>query len=1195
MAERIIERDALSMYEHDQCLYSIVVNRRRAFPMIKDGLKPVQRRIIYVAFKMGLVTAKKKKKCQALVGEVMGNYHAHGDSCLDGSTVLYLLNGSYITIEDAYKMNANLEILAIDPNTMQVIPTIAHSFRIGQYTDQIYHIKFSNGYEIKCTANHPFMLPDGSFIRADNLHPYMRIETRFISFNSKSENDVMDDTVRPMIDGILLQNIVGDYYQGPVPNGYIRHHKDFNSLNNSLDNLQVITRDEHRLIHDANRGQIYLDGLAKGRESMKNDPYIHHKNMKKNAKLMELYMKDHAMRKFKMAVNILIERGLPITIDNYESLRNEIYNLPIIERIIKRHPEYNCNSFEDLVNYQISSVGELYTEYKNSLHSPFVFEKRKEVKSIIVNRSMMFDKIDKMVDNDIPLSVENYYNFSLTTTTPDIVSNAINQYIQMRPFITDISIENVNQIPMYDFTVDNVQNMLIPLGNTNGTIAENIVGSVMPMISAHNSIYEADVVLAAWFKTKYLLIYGHGNFGSVSGSGAASSRYTECALSEFGYDILIDELSQSKNIVNWQDTFLRDGTMEPEYLPAKLPLILLNGSIGIGVGMSINVPSHNLGEVIDVMRVLLVNPNAKFCLIPDLCQPCELMGDNWEEINELGRGTFKARGIITQEEDKKGNLTLHIVSLPTMVTTSDVYTKILAMCEKKELPMVKDVIESVNTKDEHPDIIIHLKPGSDPNYVKQVLYAKTDVQKSISVNFEAVGADGINPGRFSYRQYLLEFINHRITTKFRLYANKLQQFMTRHHKLDAFIKVLTSGELDTIIKMIRKEKSTDDTVIIEYMIKKCGVTDIQADFIIHTNLANLSMGHLKKYIEENNWLINAIEEYKAKANEASIRAEIDNELVELKKKYNTPRLCRVISTAEENNIPAGIFKIVVTEKNFLRKIPDTDKVGIVRKDNPKFVIRIDNTDNLLVFDNKGKVFSIPVSKIPMCDKTSAGTDIRLLVRYPIADIINIFAEPIFNNIIKSGNKHYLTVLTKYNCIKKLDLEDFLNIPLSGLIYSKLTPEDYVVGLALVPHNLDIVIGGDKKALRFNLKDVPVLKRAAMGCKAMDTDEPLEGMSVIYPNAKYIIVVTKNGKFNRFNAIGMATHSRARKGNNVIKLDPNDNIVAILGASDNDIVHIVGVDSIYDIPVSDIKEKSAIAPGVKMINDMIIKADIIMQS
>ena len=726
--------------------------------------------------------------------------------------------------------------------------------------------------------------------------------------------------------------------------------------------------------------------------------------------------------------------------------------------------------------------------------------------------------------------------------------------------------------------------------------SQALIGALSEAYYVHGdaSSYQAIVVLAAWFKTKYPLIYGHGNFGSVSGSGAAAPRYTECALSDFGYEVMIEELSQAKNIVNWQDTFLRDGTKEPEYLPAKLPIVLLNGSVGIGVGMSINVPSHNLGEVVDVLRALLVNPNAKFCLIPDLCQPCELIGDKWQQITETGTGSFKARGIITREEDKKGNISLHIVSLPTGVTTTDVYNKILGMVDKKELPMVKDVLKSVNTDDEHPDIIIHLKPGSDPNYVKQVLYSKTDVQSSISVNFEAVCADGINTGRFSYRQYLLEFINHRITTKFRLYANKLQQFMTRHHKLDAFIKVMTSGELDTIIKMIRKEKSTDDSVIIEYMIKKCGVTDIQADFIIHTNLANLSMGHLKKYIEENKWLIDAINEYKTKANEASIRAEIDSELVELKKKYNTPRICRVISTAEENNIPAGIFKIIVTEKNFIRKIPDSEKVGIVRKDNPKFVIRIDNTDNLLVFDNKGKVFSIPVSKIPMCDKTSAGTDVRLLIRYPVADVINIFAETIFKHITQQQGaaKHYLTVLSKYNCIKKLDLEDFLNIPPSGLIYSKLTPEDYIVGLALVPHNLDIVIGGDKKALRFNLKDVPVLKRAAMGCKAMDTDEPLEGMSVIYPNAKYIIVVTKNGKFNRFNAIGMTTHSRARKGSNVIKLDANDNIIAILGAGDNDIVHLVGVDSIYDIPVNDIKEKSAIAPGVKMINDMIIKADII---
>ena len=160
----------------------------------------------------------------------------------------------------------------------------------------------------------------------------------------------------------------------------------------------------------------------------------------------------------------------------------------------------------------------------------------------------------------------------------------------------------------------------------------------------------------------------------------------------------------------------------------------------------------------------------------------------------------------------------------------------------------------------------------------------------------------------------------------------------------------------------------------------------------------------------------AMKEYKAKVTDDGtlIRKEIDQELLELEKKYGTPRLCRVISAAEENNIPAGMFKIVVTEKNFIRKVPDTDKVNIVRKDNPKFIIRIDNTENLLLFDNKGKVFPLSVHKIPITDKSGAGTDVRMLIKNLTADIINVFPENMLKAIAKSGNKHYLFRIKKYS-------------------------------------------------------------------------------------------------------------------------------------------------------------------------------------
>ena len=724
----------------------------------------------------------------------------------------------------------------------------------------------------------------------------------------------------------------------------------------------------------------------------------------------------------------------------------------------------------------------------------------------------------------------------------------------------------------------------------------SLVGETMKRYHPHgdSSIYDAIVTLESWFKIKYPIFYGQGSWGNISGAGPAAQRYTECSLSEFGYDVLIDELNQSNNIVDWIQTYKRNNDREPEFLPAKLPLLLINGTFGIGVGMTVNIPSHNLREVIKETQKLIKNPNADVFLIPDLPQECKLIDTDWKSICDNGYGSFKVRGkIITEQDPKTGNYTLRIVSLPDNTNTGVICDKILKMVEAKQLPMIKDVIDDL--QDSKPNIIIQLKPGADPTYVKQVIYTKTTVQSTVSVNFEAVDVDGINTRRFSYKDYLLSFIDQRANIKFRLYCNKLQQALTRHHRIDAFIKVLESGEIDNIINMIKKSKGSDDDIV-EYIIKKCKVTDLQAKFIISANLSRLSMRHLLDYKEERKDLEGKIKLYESYVTDDGtlIKTEIYNELEELSKKYGDDRKCVVKSIDEENQIPKGTFKVVITDKNYIRKIPDVDKVNVVRKDNPKFIIRVDNSESILIFDNKGKVFNLPVHKIPISDRTSPGTDVRILIRNLTSNIISIFSEPIFKKISELGKKHYLVVVTKSNTIKKLDIEDFLNVGPSGLIYSKVRDDDEVTGLALAAHDLDIVINSNHKALRCRLKDISLLKRNAYGPKAMNTDEPINGLSVIYPDSSDIIVLTKNGKLNRFGSPLMTSHQRGSKGGSCIKLDNNDEIFGIYGASENDTIRIVTSDAIEEIPIVNIKTKSSIAAGQKLLTSkgIILKADII---
>ena len=213
------------------------------------------------------------------------------------------------------------------------------------------------------------------------------------------------------------------------------------------------------------------------------------------------------------------------------------------------------------------------------------------------------------------------------------------------------------------------------------------------------------------------------------------------------------------------------------------------------------------------------------------------------------------------------------------------------------------------------------------------------------------------------------------------------------------------------------------------MIKKVGITDLQAGFILATDIRRLSYGYLSKYKEEFKQLEKDKEVYrKAITDDGSIiMNEIDQELLDIEKRYGSPRTCKVISAKADLDIPKGIFKVVVTEKNYIRKIPDTDKVGIVRGDNPKFILRVDNTENVLLFDNMGKVFKLPIYKIPVSDRSNAGTDSRILVKNMTADIIAAYYEPSLKKVIEGKRKHYIVVVSKQNIIKKLDMEDFLNV------------------------------------------------------------------------------------------------------------------------------------------------------------------------
>ena len=722
-----------------------------------------------------------------------------------------------------------------------------------------------------------------------------------------------------------------------------------------------------------------------------------------------------------------------------------------------------------------------------------------------------------------------------------------------------------------------------------------IVGDSMKQYYGHGdaSIYGTLDPMANWYKSKMPLIAAKGNWGDLMGHGPAAARYTEAGLSDFCYDCVVSEIKEAKTVVDWIDNYRRT-TQEPEYLPVKVPLLLINGTIGIAVGVNSSIPTHNLAEVCEAARTLLHDPSAKIILYPDHCQPCKIMGEkkDFEHICKNGFGKYKVRGIVEVGEEK-GYPMIYIKSLPDNVYSTSIVDKLNTMYTNKELPMIQDISDATAGS---VDIRIKLKKGADPGYMKQILYTKTQVQSTMSVNFEVV--KGNNPVRIGYKEYLLDFIENRKMMKFRLYCNKFKVASTRYHQLDAYIKLIESGQIDNVIALIKKQTKVDETELQEFLIKKVHVTDIQARFILDTDIRKLSKGYLNKYKEEFKILTQNMALYQKAItdNGQTIINDIDKELQEIAKKYGSPRISQVIKESDDSNIPKGIFKVVITKRNYLRKIVDTDKVGVVRGDDPKFIIRADNTENILLFDSMGKVFKMPVSKIPLVDKNGAGTDVRILNRAMTADIIAAYYEPTIQKVIDSGRKHYFIVATKYNTIKKLDMEDFLNVSLSGLRYSAIKDGDEVVGIALAPADLDIVIFSQQKALRTSVKNIPLFKRNASGSKAMATKDEIEGLSVLYPDVDYVTVVTEKGKINKFGISALSSHARACAGINVIKLKDKDSIKSIYGACDKDVLRIITSNQTIEVPVSEVQLRSPVAVGdnISLKGANIIRVDLMYQ-
>lgn len=722
----------------------------------------------------------------------------------------------------------------------------------------------------------------------------------------------------------------------------------------------------------------------------------------------------------------------------------------------------------------------------------------------------------------------------------------------------------------------------------------NTTGTVIAKYHPHGdtSVYDAMKLMTNPWEIKMPLVAYDSNSGSIQGGPQAAARYTESYLSKFSVENVIGDLAESRSIIDWQNTF-DNHTVEPECLPVKLPLLLVNGTFSIAIGRRIEVPKHSLNDVIDATLDVLHNPNAKVVLIPDPCQKCEIIDDGeWKKISNMGFGYYTQRGIIDIDTAKNGNYILRIKSTPDLVTANSVIEKIEKLVKDNILIQISDIQD--HSTEYELDIHIILKKGADPNYVKQTLYKHTMLQDTKRVNMEVI--DGTEIRRISYKAYISYFLEFRRECKFRLYNIRLQKCETRLHQIDTYIKILESGDVENIIHMIRNQSSMDEEYLINWLMKKLKITDLQAKFVLHTEIGRLSRGHLNKYKTEQAKLLEDVQRYiYVITHEECIDKEIEDELLDIKAKYGKPRQSILISEASASNIPEGDFKIVLTEQNYIKKMAIEEPIKVIKGDQPKCITIADNSKDLLLFDQMGKVFRLPVNKIAFTDKNSPGLDIRMLIKKATSNIISVMYVPIVEMLANKQSKYYIITVTKNGLIKRMDLDDVINATPSGIIYSKLNQGDQICDILIANCKSDIIVYTSTKALRFGIDEIPYLKRATLGNQAMKTNEPIDGISVITSDTKEIIVVTNKGKFNKLMPSVLPRSNRNKAGNKVIKLSKGDYIKNIFSCNGDVSIKITRIDEILNINIDDIPIGSSISSGVKLCKDGIIKAELIRKN
>ncbi len=734
-----------------------------------------------------------------------------------------------------------------------------------------------------------------------------------------------------------------------------------------------------------------------------------------------------------------------------------------------------------------------------------------------------------------------------------------------------------------------------------------VVGEVIARYHPHGdaAVYETMARLAQDFSLRYPLIQGQGNWGSIDGDPPAAMRYTEAKLRAISSELLKDI---EKETVPFQDNY--DGTRkEPEVLPALLPNLLINGTMGIAVGMATNIPPHNLGEVIDASIHLLENPGAT---VDDLLNYIKgpdfptggivLEAKNLKEIYATGRGRIILRGILEVEEIKKKPVIV-IKELPYQVNKAELIRKIAFLANEKKIDGIKNIRDE---SDKEIRVVLELKGDAIPQKIINQLYKYTDIQKAYHFNMLAL-VNGIQPQTLSLPTILANYLEHRQNIVRKRAEYDLKKAKQRAHILEGLWKALQ--KIDKVIAIIKKSKDIPEAKTgLKKLLK---IDDVQAQAILDMKLqtlAGLERKKIEEELKEKRKLIAYLESLLS--SKKKIKEVIKKELLSLKEKFADQRKTNIVKGAVKEFHEEDLLKdeeqiVLLSKEGYIKRISiNAFKAqrrggqGIIgfsnnKNDLAEKIIYTTTLSNLLFFTDKGKVYQIKTYQIPEANRTSKGRS--------ILNFLDISKEEKILTVLShrsdkdEENKKYLVMLTTNGIIKKTAIKEFSNVRKNGLIAIKLSRNDTLKSAKFCSGSDDFLVLTKKGlAIRFREKDVRPMSRNAAGVTAirLGQEDQTIGLAIINKENKdsQVLIFTNKGFGKRTKVSQFKIQKRGGKGIKAIKLTSKNGLVVYFNILKKDNESFLGLSQnglIIKIDISSIPILGRNTQGVKI---MKIKKD-----